>query len=109
MLHELTEIKRAQAAVRLGRNIRAARVKAGYSREKLSELSGLSTNYIGIIERGMKNITIINCQRLAGALSTSIDNLLEGVFPSANEARNNKCPSTCILFNKAGECELKEQ
>jgi len=108
VLHELTEIKRAQAAVRLGRNIRAARVKAGYSREKLSELSGLSTNYIGIIERGMKNVTIINCHSLASALNTSIDKLLEGVFPSTNESRNNKCPSGCILFNKAGECESKE-
>ncbi|ABB23565.1 helix-turn-helix domain-containing protein [Pelodictyon luteolum] len=104
----MTEIKRAQAALRLGRNIRAARVKAGYSREKLSELSGLSTNYIGIIERGMKNITIINCQRLACALSTSIDKLLEGVFHSTNEARNTTCPSGCILFNKTGECESKE-
>ena len=75
-------------AVQLGLNIRVARVRAGYSRETLSELSGLSMNYIGIVERGLKNITILNCQKLAEALGTTICNLLDGVFDSsANSAR----------------------
>lgn len=69
-------------AAQLGLNIRLARVRAGYSQEKLSELSGLSITYIGIVERGMKNITILNCQRLAAALGTSVCALLEGVFDS---------------------------
>jgi transcriptional regulator with XRE-family HTH domain len=69
-------------AVQLGLNIRVARVRAGYSRETLSALSGLSMNYIGIVERGLKNITILNCQKLAEALGTNICNLLEGVFDS---------------------------
>ncbi|NTV01971.1 MAG: helix-turn-helix domain-containing protein [Chlorobiaceae bacterium] len=69
-------------AVQLGLNIRLARVRAGYSRETLSELSGLSMTYIGIVERGLKNITILNCQKLALALGTNICDLLEGVFDS---------------------------
>ena len=73
-------------AMQLGLNIRLARVRAGYSRETLSELSGLSMNYIGIVERGLKNITILNCQKLAEALGTSMSDLLDGVF--ASSARN---------------------
>lgn len=75
-------------AVQLGLNIRLARVRAGYSRETLSKLSGLSMNYIGIVERGLKNITILNCQKLAEALGTNICDLLDGVFNSTANALN---------------------
>ncbi|NTU68662.1 MAG: helix-turn-helix transcriptional regulator [Chlorobiaceae bacterium] len=75
-------------AEQLGLNIRLARVKAGYSQETLSELSGMSMTYIGIVERGLKNITILNCQKLAEALNTSICELLDGVFePKAKSTR----------------------
>lgn len=73
-------------AAQLGLNIRLARVRAGYSRETLSERSGLSMAYIGIVERGLKNITILNCQKLASALGTSICVLLDGVFDSGEDA-----------------------
>ncbi len=85
-------------AAQLGLNIRLARVKAGYSRETLSELSGLSMAYIGIVERGLKNITILNCQKLAAALGTSICELLDGVFDAGpnsmrqRQPNRNSCP-----------------
>jgi transcriptional regulator with XRE-family HTH domain len=52
-----------------GRNVRALRLKLGYSQEKLAEVAGLHRTYIGMIERAEKNITLNNVEKLAKALN----------------------------------------
>lgn len=54
--------------VSFGRAIRALRVKAGFSQEKLAEYANLHRTYIGMIERGEKNITLSNILKLGEAL-----------------------------------------
>lgn len=73
-----------QMARQLGRNIRVARVMQGISQEKLAEKSGLHRTYIGMVERGEKNITLVNYGRIAGALGMNLYDLFSGidaVFP----------------------------
>lgn len=52
----------------VGHNIRAFRQKKDYTQEKLAVLSDLHINYISSVERGERNIGIINVVKIAKAL-----------------------------------------
>ena len=56
----------------VGFNIRKLREEKGYSQEKLAALADLHRAYIGQIERGEKNIGLINLEKIAKALSINI-------------------------------------
>jgi transcriptional regulator with XRE-family HTH domain len=56
-------------------NVREYRQKQGLSQEDLSELTGLHRTYIGSVERGERNISLLNIDKLAKALKVSISTL----------------------------------
>lgn len=58
------------------RNLRSVRQARGISQEKLAELAGLHRTYISSVERGGRNISIDNIERLANALDTAPETLL---------------------------------
>ena len=61
-----------QFLIFLGRKIRKEREKAGISQEGLGKLAKFHRTYIGMIERGEKNITIFNLRRIAAATAVPI-------------------------------------
>jgi len=61
---------------RLAANIRAARNGLGLSQETLADLAGLHRTYVGSVERGERNISIDNIERLALALERDVVDLL---------------------------------
>lgn len=62
--------------IKLGMNIKKQRIEKGWSQEKLGFKSNLDRTYIGGIERGERNVTILNLKRIADALNTSINDLI---------------------------------
>lgn len=64
------------ARQRLAFQIRAIRQAAALSQETLGDLAGLHRTYIGSIERGERNVSIDNVERIAGALGVDILDLL---------------------------------
>lgn len=50
-------------------NVRRLRADRGLSQEELAEAAGVHRTYIGMLERGEKNVTIYNIERIARALS----------------------------------------
>lgn len=52
----------------IGKNVKAYREDQGLSQEKLAEISGLHRTYIGQVEGGKRNITVVNLFRIAEAL-----------------------------------------
>jgi len=66
-----------QFLIFLGRKIRAERAKMAVSQERLGELAGLHRTYIGMIERGEKNITISNLRKIAQALGVRVNQLID--------------------------------
>jgi len=73
----MNTIKNEKEVLRdLGRRIREFRKMKGWSQEQFSMECGLHRTYIGSIERGEKNITVLNLIKIKETLGVRIENLL---------------------------------
>ena len=63
---------------RLGRAVREAREQMGLSQEELADRSALNRTYVGSVERGERNISLLNIHKLAAALEISPGKLIDG-------------------------------
>lgn len=68
-----------------GARVVQLRNQRNWSQERLSLESGLARSYLGGVERGKRNIALINICRLAEALSVTPDELLR--FESNKKTR----------------------
>ena len=64
---------------RFGNKVRVLRTAQGMSQEVLAQKSGLHRTYIGGIERGEHNISLINIEKIARALKLSITDIVDGI------------------------------
>lgn len=71
--------KKIPLLLQLGENIRRIRRRQSLSQEALALEVGLDRTYIGGIERGERNVAIINLCRIARVLKVKPGKLLEGV------------------------------
>ena len=65
--------------VRFGKAVRQKRHKLGVSQEAFADLCGLDRTYVGGIERGERNVALVNIEKIARALRLSIAELFRGV------------------------------
>jgi len=61
--------------IQFGKRIRDERTKLGISQERLGELAKVHRTYVGMIERGEKNITLTNIDKFARALGLHLRDL----------------------------------
>ena len=73
------------ARLNFSRNLKKFRLAKGYSQEELAERCDLHRTYVSSVERGERNITVDNMEKLASALEVDIRELL-----SQNEDRVRK-------------------
>lgn len=64
--------------LKMGKNIRAAREKLGISQENLAHLCELDRAYMGRVERGEKNISILNLKKICNTLKIKLSDLFNG-------------------------------
>jgi transcriptional regulator with XRE-family HTH domain len=69
----------ADIRVRFGSAIRQRRHKLGVSQEEFADLCGLDRTYIGGIERGERNLALLNIEKIARAFGISLSELFRGV------------------------------
>ncbi len=55
----------------LGQNIRQMRKELGFSQESLADKAKLDRSYMGRVERGEKNITVLKLYQVCDALGIS--------------------------------------
>ena len=60
-----------------GLQVRRYRKKKGISQEELASLSELHRTYIGAIERGERNVSLNNVERIASSLDVVVIDLLQ--------------------------------
>jgi len=70
---------RSHIQILFGKSVRQLRLKRRLSQERLAELCSLHTNYIGRIERGQQNISLINIEKLARGLRVKPGDLFKGI------------------------------
>ena len=64
--------------VDLGKKVRARRMELNWTQERLAQEIGVSTSFIGHIERGSRKASIDTLVMLANAMEISTDEMLEG-------------------------------
>ena len=62
--------------VRFGEKVRELRQHKGVSQERLAELCGLHRTYVSSVERGERNISLLNIAKLAAALDVSLTDIM---------------------------------
>ena len=65
--------------IRFGRAVRQRRQKLGVSQEEFADLCGLDRTYIGGIERGERNLSMVNIEKIALTFKISLSELFRGV------------------------------
>jgi ribosome-binding protein aMBF1 (putative translation factor) len=71
----------------LGARIRQLREKKGWSQEDFAARSGLHRTFVGNIERGLKNTTILTLVMVSKALGITVSELLRGLEKRVEELR----------------------
>ena len=61
----------------IGRNIKAERVRKGYSQEEFAELAETTRHTISMIELGLQHTKLLSFLKIANALQLDINELLK--------------------------------
>lgn len=75
-LLEMEESQERETKIAFGIRVRECRKKKNLSQENLALACGLDRTYIGGVERGERNISLINIHKIAFALGVSPGDLV---------------------------------
>ena len=89
----------------IGHRLKAYREQKELSQAKLSELAGCHPTYIGQLERGEKNATLIMIWKISSALDVPLSQLFENIEDSGPTEQS--IPSKC--YELMIEKNTKEQ
>jgi transcriptional regulator with XRE-family HTH domain len=65
--------------IQFGKILQSKRKALGVSQEDFAEMVGVHRTYIGMLERGEKNVTLKNIARISKALKMPISDLVKGL------------------------------
>lgn len=71
----------------LGNKLRSRREELGLSQEALADICDFDRTYISMLERGKRNVSLINLVRIAQGLGTSVAQLTEGIDDGSHSQR----------------------
>lgn len=68
-----------------GQAVKSIRMEKGISQEKLAELVDLHRTYISDIERGGRNVSLVNIYRIAEGLDVKVFEIFQEMEKKVNE------------------------
>lgn len=77
-----------ELAQRFGDLVRRLRKEQGYSQEEFAFKVGLHHTYMGDVERGEKNVTLVTAHKLANGLGLTLAGLLLAMEQVENDPHN---------------------
>jgi len=90
----------------IGENIRAARKSKNLTIDMLSELIGISSSFLGTLERGESSLSVETLIGVCKALGVSADSILLEQDVTPNPYINDKKDTIATLLNNATDDEL---
>ena len=66
-----------QTLIAFGKHLATVRKSLGWSQEKLALDSGIARSYLSGVERGKRNIALVNICRLASTLGLTTEELMK--------------------------------
>ncbi len=87
----------------IGQNIRKYRLENGMKQEQLAELTNLSANYIGMVERADKIPSLTTFIRILNALNVSADMVLGDVLNDRYKIKSS------LAFDRISKLPDKDQ
>mgnify|MGYP001574859641 CR=1 FL=1 len=64
-------------SIKFGKNVREIRLKKGMSQADLAKILNVHVTYISGIERGLRNMSLKNIEKLAKSLEVPIEKLIK--------------------------------
>lgn len=92
----------------IGKNIRAFRLAKKLRQEDLAEMTDLSTNYIGMVERGEKVLSLESFIKIVNALEVSADMILCDVVNNGYKIKNSLFTEKLEKLSKADRNKIYE-
>ena len=83
-------LNRTELRIRFGLKLKALRAEMGMSQEALANEADLARSYVGEVETGRRNISLLNICRLATALTVAVAVRIE--LLRWRDAWATKCP-----------------
>lgn len=68
--------------LRIGCAIRRVRLSLNYTQEKLAEISGIDRSFLGKIERGEVNVSVLTLCEISKGLNITFSHLIEQAHDS---------------------------
>ncbi len=65
--------------LKVGKNLRKARESRGWSQEEMAARCGVHRTYVGSVERGEYNVTVLTLKKMTKTLGISIGDSLRGI------------------------------
>lgn len=85
----MTRASKPNILVQFGKRLRELREAAQLTQEALAFQSGLDRSYVGQVERGERNIALINIGKLAQALGVPPEEMLKFTPDEATEEQSS--------------------
>ena len=70
---------RDKVLLQFGRRVRDARLACGITQEQLAAQAGFDRTYISLVERGKRNLSLLNICQLAQALKRQPEDFVRGL------------------------------
>lgn len=92
-----------------GQRLREQRLKHHLTLEQVAEKADLSANYIGMVERGLKEPGLATIVKILNALNISADELLCDLVPSASHVTDDEISKRLEGLTPMQKCDTKSR
>ena len=83
----MASTRQADPRAAFGHAVRKLRHSKGISQEKLAEIAEIHRTYIGDVERGVRNVSLLNMSRIAVALDVPLSTLIRDMEANPGVAK----------------------